>query len=134
MSPNRETNHSERKPVSRRKPRPKFEVPPEVAAAPPAPWVYRAEATNPAPAAPAVRLPAPVATAHRNAPRPAAPPPQPQQRWTGGPIQAALDPTSVMLAALETIAHTVAASTRIMLAAASMFSAPVEVTRKILGG
>jgi hypothetical protein len=43
------------------------------------------------------------------------------------------DPASVMLAALETMAHTVAASTRLMLAAASILGAPLEVTRKILG-
>jgi len=38
-----------------------------------------------------------------------------------------------MLAAIETMAHTVAASTRMMLAAASILGAPVEVTRRILG-
>jgi hypothetical protein len=49
------------------------------------------------------------------------------------PIDSMLDPASVMLAAIETMAQTVAASTRLMLAAASVLGAPLEVTRKILG-
>ena len=105
------------KSTPRRKARPKFEVPPEVTSAAPAAWVYRAEASSTPPRP-------------RLVPPPAAAPARPR---SGHPIDGMMDPTSVMLAAIETMAHTVAASTRIMLAAASMMGAPVEVTRKILG-
>lgn len=56
-----------------------------------------------------------------------------QRATSRAPIDSLLDPASVMLAAIETMAHTVAASTRMMLAAASILGAPVEVTRRILG-
>jgi len=83
-------------------------VPPEVTAPAPVAWVYRAEAADPPP-----------------------PPSKPVRRARRAPV--ATDPTGVMLAAVETLAHTVAASTRLMLAAASLMGAPIEVTRKILG-
>ena len=122
------SSHGPRKSPSRRKSKPKFEVPPEVVAAPTAAWVYRAEAVRPAPAP----EPEPAPTSARTyapPPRPAAAP-EPASR---GAVESLLDPTSLMLAAIETMAHTVAASTRIMLAAASLMGAPIEVTRKILG-
>jgi len=112
MSPSSEPlSDGPRKSPPRRKSRPKFEVPPEVVSAPPAAWVYRAEAV-------------------RQDPPRATPRSTPAQK---GPADTMLDPTSLMLAAIETMAHTVAASTRIMLAAASLMGAPVEVTLKILG-
>jgi len=43
------------------------------------------------------------------------------------------DPMLIMLAAIETMAHTVAAANRMFLAAASLMGAPIEITRKILG-
>jgi hypothetical protein len=92
--------------------KPKFEVPAEVAAAPPAAWVYREAA------------PAKPATAHK---------PRPQAARPVRPVNGGLEPASLMLVALETMAHSVAASTRLMLAAASLMGAPIEVTRKILG-
>jgi len=49
------------------------------------------------------------------------------------PVQPFGDPTMVMLAAIETMAITVAAANRMFLAAASLMGAPIEVTRKILG-
>jgi hypothetical protein len=49
-------------------------------------------------------------------------------------VVGAPDPTSIMLAALETMAYTVAAASRLFLMTASVIgSAPIAVTRKILG-
>ena len=112
------------KPAPRRKSKPKFEVPAEVTASAPAAWVYRHDAT-------ASRPPVPVtAPPIVRAPSPQAPP----IGMSGKPpVQPFADPTMVMLAAIETMAITVAAANRMFLAAASLMGAPIEVTRKILG-
>ena len=61
-------------------------------------------------------------------------PPRPQAvNGASKPVQPFGDPAMVMLAAIETIAITVAAANRMFLAAASLMGAPIEVTRKILG-
>ena len=181
MSPNAQSQPNKpRKSAPRRKSRPKFEVPPEVAEAPQAAWVYRADTTGPeeppppaaeagplAPSTPVAEVPVadvPLASAISAEAAVAAVPHEPEAfpvevpplqpavfptiAWRAaasstssqdsgsrknGIADTVLDPTSLMLAAIETIAHTVAASTRIMLAAASVMTAPVEVTRKILG-
>jgi|SRR5262249_49192889 len=125
MGPSSGANGGVKKPhVRRGKPRPKFEVPPEVAAAPLTPWVWNGE---PAPLQvappPPARTPEPTPAAVSSAPASS----------RKGPLDTMLDPASLMLAAIETMAHTVAASTRLMLAAASILGAPIQVTRKILG-
>lgn len=118
---------SEAKPAPRRRSKPKFEVPKEVTASAPAAWVYRHDATTARPAAapppaisPALKAVLPPSTLRTTA--------SPKPPVTGVP-----DPTMVMLAAIETMAITVAAANRMFLAAASLMGAPIEVTRKILG-
>ena len=49
------------------------------------------------------------------------------------PVEGFPDPTQIFLAAIETLAITVASANRMFLAAASLLGAPIEVTRKILG-
>jgi hypothetical protein len=116
---------SEPKRAPRRRSKPKFEVPAEVAAATPPAWVYRHDA----PARPA----SPEASSFAVIPpafQPAIAPPNPAPERPATPFP---DPTMVMLAAIETMAITVAAANRMFLAAASLMGAPIEVTRKILG-
>lgn len=118
---------SEPKRAPRRRSKPRFEVPAEVAAATPQSWVYRHDApAQPVSAQAPPVPPAAIAAAFR----PAIAPPVPAPERTATPF---VDPTMVMLAAIETMAITVAAANRMFLAAASLMGAPIEVTRKILG-
>ena len=105
MPPNAEPKKS----PSRRKPRPSFEVPPEVETRPAAGWVYK---EGP---------PAPPQTAPVTVPAEQPAPPK---------TETALD--QLLTSGAEVLALGLATMTRLFVAAASLAGAPLAITRRLL--